>query len=97
MHNNSNNIYYCYYYSNGTNHFLYWTNMTYILHCCDAWFSEFFCFVFCRYCRLHNRYLFLQIAAKIGGDGVPTVGNNGGAESYPFTSQKRALEEAGLK
>lgn len=35
-----------------------------------------------------------QIAAKIGGDGVPTVGNNGGAESYPFTSQKRALEEA---
>lgn len=25
------------------------------------------------------------------------MGNNGGAESYPFTSQKRALEEAGLK
>ncbi|XP_028271717.1 far upstream element-binding protein 2 isoform X2 [Parambassis ranga] len=35
-----------------------------------------------------------QIAAKIGGDGVPPVTNNGGAESYPFTAQKRSLEEA---
>lgn len=35
-----------------------------------------------------------QIAAKIGGDGVPPASNNGGAESYPFTAQKRALEEA---
>uniref|UniRef100_A0A665SUR0 Far upstream element-binding protein 2-like n=1 Tax=Echeneis naucrates TaxID=173247 RepID=A0A665SUR0_ECHNA len=35
-----------------------------------------------------------QIAAKIGGDGVPTASNNGGAESYPFTAQKRSLEEA---
>uniref|UniRef100_A0A3Q0RN77 KH-type splicing regulatory protein n=1 Tax=Amphilophus citrinellus TaxID=61819 RepID=A0A3Q0RN77_AMPCI len=34
-----------------------------------------------------------QIAAKIGGDGVPPTTNNGGAESYPFTSQKRSLEE----
>ncbi|XP_041839736.1 far upstream element-binding protein 2 [Melanotaenia boesemani] len=34
-----------------------------------------------------------QIAAKIGGDGVPPVSNNG-AESYPFTAQKRSLEEA---
>ncbi|XP_053188643.1 far upstream element-binding protein 2 isoform X1 [Scomber japonicus] len=35
-----------------------------------------------------------QIAAKIGGDGVPIVSNNGGAENYPFASQKRSLEEA---
>uniref|UniRef100_A0A3Q3IX08 K Homology domain-containing protein n=1 Tax=Monopterus albus TaxID=43700 RepID=A0A3Q3IX08_MONAL len=35
-----------------------------------------------------------QIAAKIGGDGVPPVNNNGGAESYSFTAQKRSLEEA---
>ncbi|XP_034452993.1 far upstream element-binding protein 2 isoform X3 [Hippoglossus hippoglossus] len=35
-----------------------------------------------------------QIAAKIGGDGVPSGSNNGGAESYPFTPQKRSLEEA---
>ncbi|KAK2815814.1 hypothetical protein Q5P01_026281 [Channa striata] len=35
-----------------------------------------------------------QIAAKIGGDGGPPVSNNGGAESYPFTAQKRSLEEA---
>uniref|UniRef100_A0A672HCK6 KH-type splicing regulatory protein n=1 Tax=Salarias fasciatus TaxID=181472 RepID=A0A672HCK6_SALFA len=35
-----------------------------------------------------------QIAAKIGGDGVPSMNNNGGAESYPFTAQKRSLEEA---
>ncbi|XP_027138258.1 far upstream element-binding protein 2 [Larimichthys crocea] len=35
-----------------------------------------------------------QIAAKIGGDGVPSVSNNGGAESYPFAAQKRSLEEA---
>ncbi|TDH15854.1 hypothetical protein EPR50_G00014000 [Perca flavescens] len=35
-----------------------------------------------------------QIAAKIGGDGVPSVSNNGGAENYPFTAQKRSLEEA---
>lgn len=71
--------------------------MTYVLY---LWFSEvFFVFrpIFPKYRRLHNRCLFLQIAAKIGGDGVPTVGNNGGAESYPFTSQKRALEEAGSK
>lgn len=35
-----------------------------------------------------------QIAAKIGGDGVPSVSNNGGGESYPFAAQKRSLEEA---
>uniref|UniRef100_A0A1A7Z385 KH-type splicing regulatory protein n=1 Tax=Iconisemion striatum TaxID=60296 RepID=A0A1A7Z385_9TELE len=34
-----------------------------------------------------------QIAAKIGGEGAPPVTNNGGAESYPFTAQKRSLEE----
>ncbi|GAA6220202.1 far upstream element-binding protein 2-like [Lates japonicus] len=35
-----------------------------------------------------------QIAAKIGGDCVSPASNNGGAESYPFTAQKRSLEEA---
>ncbi|XP_047434188.1 far upstream element-binding protein 2 [Mugil cephalus] len=35
-----------------------------------------------------------QIAAKIGGDVVPPVTNNGGSESYPFPAQKRSLEEA---
>ncbi|XP_031720744.1 far upstream element-binding protein 2 [Anarrhichthys ocellatus] len=35
-----------------------------------------------------------QIAAKIGGDGVSSVSNNGGAENYPFSAQKRSLEEA---
>ncbi|XP_023815427.1 far upstream element-binding protein 2 [Oryzias latipes] len=35
-----------------------------------------------------------QIAAKIGGDGTSSSTNNGGAESYPFTAQKRSLEEA---
>ncbi|XP_015251852.1 PREDICTED: far upstream element-binding protein 2 isoform X3 [Cyprinodon variegatus] len=34
-----------------------------------------------------------QIAAKIGGEAGPTVTNNGGAENYPFTAQKRSLEE----
>uniref|UniRef100_A0A3Q3XH41 K Homology domain-containing protein n=1 Tax=Mola mola TaxID=94237 RepID=A0A3Q3XH41_MOLML len=34
-----------------------------------------------------------QIAAKIGGDGVPSMSNNGGAESYPFSAQKRSLED----
>ncbi|MEQ2217146.1 hypothetical protein XENOCAPTIV_024564 [Xenoophorus captivus] len=34
-----------------------------------------------------------QIAAKIGGEPAPSVTNNGGAESYPFTGQKRSLEE----
>lgn len=41
------------------------------------------------------QYMSFQIAAKIGGDGVPSVSNNGGAESYPFAAQKRSLEEAG--
>uniref|UniRef100_A0A3Q2P7B2 KH-type splicing regulatory protein n=1 Tax=Fundulus heteroclitus TaxID=8078 RepID=A0A3Q2P7B2_FUNHE len=36
-----------------------------------------------------------QIAAKIGGETAPPVTNNGGAESYPFTAQKRSLEEGG--
>uniref|UniRef100_A0A667ZW14 KH-type splicing regulatory protein n=1 Tax=Myripristis murdjan TaxID=586833 RepID=A0A667ZW14_9TELE len=35
-----------------------------------------------------------QIAAKIGGDAVPPMSNNGGAESYPFPAQKRSLEDA---
>ncbi|XP_068606721.1 far upstream element-binding protein 2 [Brachionichthys hirsutus] len=35
-----------------------------------------------------------EIAAKIGGDGVPSVSNNKGTESYPFSAQKRSLEEA---
>nr|XP_046262289.1 far upstream element-binding protein 2 [Scatophagus argus] len=34
-----------------------------------------------------------QIAAKIGGDGVSSVSNNGATESYPYTAQKRSLEE----
>uniref|UniRef100_A0A1A8CGL1 KH-type splicing regulatory protein n=1 Tax=Nothobranchius kadleci TaxID=1051664 RepID=A0A1A8CGL1_NOTKA len=34
-----------------------------------------------------------QIAAKIGGEGALPVTNNGGAESFPFTPQKRSLEE----
>ncbi|XP_028828047.1 far upstream element-binding protein 2 [Denticeps clupeoides] len=34
-----------------------------------------------------------QIAAKIGGDAGAPMSNNGGAESYPFTPQKRALED----
>ncbi|KAJ0033254.1 hypothetical protein NQD34_000361 [Periophthalmus magnuspinnatus] len=34
-----------------------------------------------------------QIAAKIGGE-VP-VSNNGGAEGYPFSTQKRSLEDGG--
>uniref|UniRef100_A0A8C6LF38 KH-type splicing regulatory protein n=1 Tax=Nothobranchius furzeri TaxID=105023 RepID=A0A8C6LF38_NOTFU len=33
------------------------------------------------------------IAAKIGGEGALPVTNNGGAESFPFTPQKRSLEE----
>ncbi|XP_056135607.1 far upstream element-binding protein 2 isoform X2 [Lampris incognitus] len=35
-----------------------------------------------------------QIAAKIGGDAVPQMSNNGGAEGYPFLAQKRSLEDA---
>ncbi|XP_068177496.1 far upstream element-binding protein 2 [Antennarius striatus] len=34
-----------------------------------------------------------EIAAKIGGDGVPPVTNNRGTESFPFSAQKRSLEE----
>ncbi|XP_015251853.1 PREDICTED: far upstream element-binding protein 2 isoform X4 [Cyprinodon variegatus] len=37
-----------------------------------------------------------QIAAKIGGEAGPTVTNNGGAENYPFTAQKRSLEEGAI-
>ncbi|KAM4594560.1 far upstream element-binding protein 2 isoform 3-T3 [Fundulus diaphanus] len=37
-----------------------------------------------------------QIAAKIGGEAAPPVTNNGGAESYPFTAQKRSLEEGAI-
>lgn len=39
----------------------------------------------------------LQIAAKIGGDGVPPMSNNGGAENYAFPAQKRSLEDGGQK
>ncbi|KAF7657057.1 hypothetical protein LDENG_00032450 [Lucifuga dentata] len=35
-----------------------------------------------------------QIAAKIGGDALPSVRNNEGTENYPFTSQKRSLDDA---
>ncbi|XP_034044637.1 far upstream element-binding protein 2 [Thalassophryne amazonica] len=35
-----------------------------------------------------------QIAAKIGGDAVPSLSNSGGAESFSFSTQKRSLEEA---
>ncbi|XP_061625561.1 far upstream element-binding protein 2 isoform X3 [Phyllopteryx taeniolatus] len=34
-----------------------------------------------------------QIAAKISGETGHMASNNGGAESYPFTAQKRSLEE----
>ncbi|XP_051559839.1 far upstream element-binding protein 2-like [Myxocyprinus asiaticus] len=35
-----------------------------------------------------------QIAAKIGGDvSGPPMSNNGGAEGYPFSAQKRSLED----
>lgn len=33
-----------------------------------------------------------QIAAKIGGE-APPVSNNGGAEGYPYSTQKRSLED----
>ena len=42
----------------------------------------------------HTLVLF-QIAAKIGGD-APQMSNNGGTEGYPFTAQKRSLEDGGL-
>ena len=43
-----------------------------------------------------NGHLSFQIAAKIGGD-APPMSNNGGAEGYPFTAQKRSLEDGGLE
>ncbi|XP_029996059.1 far upstream element-binding protein 2-like isoform X3 [Sphaeramia orbicularis] len=35
-----------------------------------------------------------QIAAKIGGDAVPPVSNNTASDGFPFTAQKRPLEDA---
>uniref|UniRef100_A0A667ZMV7 KH-type splicing regulatory protein n=1 Tax=Myripristis murdjan TaxID=586833 RepID=A0A667ZMV7_9TELE len=46
---------------------------------------------------LYPVILCFQIAAKIGGDAVPPMSNNGGAESYPFPAQKRSLEDAGWR
>lgn len=38
----------------------------------------------------------LQIAAKIGGDAGPPMNNNNNAsDGFPFTPQKRQLEDAG--
>uniref|UniRef100_A0A7N6FJQ3 K Homology domain-containing protein n=1 Tax=Anabas testudineus TaxID=64144 RepID=A0A7N6FJQ3_ANATE len=36
-----------------------------------------------------------QIAAKIGGDAAPPVNNNTASDAFPFTPQKRQLEDAG--
>lgn len=49
----------------------------------------------CKHGMSNSAFTCFQIAAKIGGDGVPAVTNNGGPESYPFPAQKRSLEEAG--
>uniref|UniRef100_A0A3Q1JRJ3 K Homology domain-containing protein n=1 Tax=Anabas testudineus TaxID=64144 RepID=A0A3Q1JRJ3_ANATE len=35
-----------------------------------------------------------QIAAKIGGDAAPPVNNNTASDAFPFTPQKRQLEDA---
>uniref|UniRef100_A0A3Q0RGL7 Uncharacterized protein n=1 Tax=Amphilophus citrinellus TaxID=61819 RepID=A0A3Q0RGL7_AMPCI len=34
-----------------------------------------------------------QIAAKIGGDAGPPVSNSTASDSFPFTAQKRQLED----
>uniref|UniRef100_A0A665ULL3 KH-type splicing regulatory protein n=1 Tax=Echeneis naucrates TaxID=173247 RepID=A0A665ULL3_ECHNA len=36
-----------------------------------------------------------QIAAKIGGDAGPPLNNNTASDGFPFTAQKRQLEDAG--
>lgn len=36
-----------------------------------------------------------QIAAKIGGDAGPPVNNSTASDGFPFTAQKRQLEDAG--
>uniref|UniRef100_A0A8C9Y7X3 KH-type splicing regulatory protein n=1 Tax=Sander lucioperca TaxID=283035 RepID=A0A8C9Y7X3_SANLU len=37
-----------------------------------------------------------QIAAKIGGDTGPPMNNNTASDGFPFTAQKRQLEDAGI-
>lgn len=37
-----------------------------------------------------------QIAAKIGGDAGPPLNNNTTPDGFPFTAQKRQLEDAGM-
>ncbi len=39
---------------------------------------------------------FTQIAAKIGGDAGPPLNNNAASDGFPFTAQKRQLEDAGM-
>lgn len=39
--------------------------------------------------------LVFQIAAKIGGDAGPPLNNNAASDGFPFTAQKRQLEDAG--
>lgn len=42
---------------------------------------------------LANLLLVFQIAAKIGGDAGPPVNNSTAPDSFPFTAQKRQLED----
>lgn len=39
--------------------------------------------------------LLFQIAAKIGGDAGPPMNNSNATDAFPFTAQKRQLEDAG--
>lgn len=40
--------------------------------------------------------LVLQIAAKIGGDAGPPLTNSTESDGFPFSAQKRQLEDAGM-
>lgn len=40
--------------------------------------------------------LVFQIAAKIGGDAGPPLTNSTESDGFPFTAQKRQLEDAGM-
>uniref|UniRef100_A0A8C4IUL5 K Homology domain-containing protein n=1 Tax=Dicentrarchus labrax TaxID=13489 RepID=A0A8C4IUL5_DICLA len=46
-------------------------------------------------CVVVNFELVFQIAAKIGGDTGPPLNNNTASDGFPFTAQKRQLEDAG--
>lgn len=43
-----------------------------------------------------NFTLVIQIAAKIGGDAGPPLNNSTPSDGFPFTAQKRQLEDAGM-